>query len=365
MRGRERKQHALFSLLSPEKRVPADHPLRPIKKMVEEALEGMEGKMEEMYSPMGRASIPPERLLKSMLLIALYSIRSERLFCEELNYNLLYRWFLNMSMDEPSFHASTFSKNRARFLEHDVAREVFARVVAQARGAGLMSQEHFSVDGSLIEAWASLKSFRPRDEKRDEQDPPEDPKNPMVNFRGEKRGNATHASTTDPEAKLARKGDGKEAKLSYSMHGLMENRNGLLVELRVDSANGIAERYNAIAMLEGSIPGTRRITVAADKGYDDATFVEACRMRNVTPHVAQNLGRRGGSAIDGRTTQTPGYKFSQRVRKRIEEIFGWLKTVGGFRRTRFRGRARTQMAAYMAGAAYNLTRIERLGAAGP
>lgn len=352
-------------MLSPEKRVPADHPLRPIKKMVEEALNGMEEKLEAMYSPMGRASIPPERLLKGMLLIVLYSIRSERLFCEELDYNLLYRWFLNMGMDEPSFHATTFSKNRQRFLEHEVAWQVFAGVVEQARTAGLTSREHFSVDGSLIEAWASLKSFRPKDEKRDEQGPPDDPGNPTVNFRGEKRSNETHASTTDPEAKLARKGDGKEAKLSYSLHGLMENRNGLLVDLRVDSANGVAERYNAIAMLEDNIPGTARITIAADKGYDDVTFVEACRMRNVTPHVAQNLARPGGSAIDGRTTQTPGYQFSQRVRKRIEEIFGWLKTVGGFRRTRFRGRERTQMAAYIAGAAYNLSRMQRLGAAGP
>jgi transposase len=365
VRGKERKQHDLFSFVSPEKRVPAEHPLRPIKKMAEAALAGMSGQMDGMYSEMGRASIPPERLLKAMLLIALYSIRSERLFCEELNYNLLYRWFLNMSMDEPSFHASTFSKNRERFLEHDVTRQVFAAVVEQARAAGLMSRDHFSVDGSLIEAWASLKSFRPKDEKRDEQDPPDDPGNPSVNFRGEKRSNETHASTTDPEAKLARKGDGKEAKLSYSLHSLMENRNGLLVDLRVDSANGIAERFNAISMLEDNIPGAGRITVAADKGYDDVTFVAACRTRNVTPHVAQNLGRSGGSAIDGRTTQSPGYQFSQRVRKRIEEIFGWLKTVGGFRRTRFRGRARTQMAAYLAGAAYNLTRMQRLGAAGP
>jgi transposase len=355
----------MFSVVSPEKRVPAHHPLRAVKAMVEQALSSMAEILDAMYSPNGRASIPPERLLKSMLLMALFSVRSERMFCEQLDYNLLFRWFLNMSLDEPSFHPTTFSKNRARFLEHDVARQLFASVVAQARQAGHLSNEHFTVDGTLIEAWASHKSFRPKDEAPEEHKPPDDPGNPTVSFRGEKRSNATHASTTDPEARLARKGNGKEAKLSYSAHALMENQNGLLVDIRVDSADGIAERYNAIAMLEDNVPGKKRITVAADKGYDDAAFVDACRVRNITPHVAQNHEGSGGSAIDARTTRHPGYSISQRLRKRVEEIFGWFKTVGGFRRTRFKGRARTQMAALVVGAAYNLTRMARLGVAGP
>lgn len=365
MRGRDKRQQALFSVISPEKRVPADHPLRPIKAMVEQALASMSDEFDAMYSDMGRGSIPPERLLKAMLLIALYSVRSERQFCEQLDYNLLYRWFLNMSMDERTFHATSFSKNRDRLLEHDVARKLFAQVVERAREAGLMSDEHFTVDGTLIEAWASLKSFRPKDESPSKREPPDDDGNPTVNFHGEKRSNATHSSTTDPEAKLARKGKGKEAKLSFSGHALMENRNGLLVDIRIDSADGWAERLNAISMLEDNIPGGKRITVAGDKGYDDTAFVDACRVRNITPHVAQNQRRSGGSAIDERTTRHPGYGVSQRLRKRVEEIFGWFKTVGGFRRTRFRGKERTQMAALMTGAAYNLSRMARLGAAGP
>jgi transposase len=352
-------------MLSPEERVPANHPLRPIKAMVENAFASMSDALDGMYSPIGRASIPPERLLKSMLLMALFSVRSERLFCEQLGYNLLYRWFLNMSLDEPGFHATTFSKNRGRFLEHDVARQLFASVVKQARDAGLMSDEHFSVDGTLIEAWASLKSFRPNDKSRRKREPPDDPGNPSVDFRGEKRTNATHTSTTDPEARLARKGKGKEARLSYSAHALMENRNGLLADIRIDSASGFAERVNGIAMLEDYAPGTKRITVAADKGYDDAAFVDACRARNISPHVAQNHARPGGSAIDARTTRHPGYTVSQWLRKRIEEIFGWLKSVGGFRRTRFKGKVRTQQAAHLVGAAYNLSRMVRLAPSGP
>lgn len=355
----------MFSVVSPEKRVPPTHPLRPIKAMVEQTLASMSGLLEEMYSRIGRASIPPERLLKSMLLMALFSVRSERLFCELLDYNLLFRWFLNMSLDEPSFHPTTFTKNRARFLKHEVARKLFTAVVAQARQAGLMSDEHFTVDGTLIEAWASAKSFRPKDESAGKREPPDDPGNPTVDFRGEKRRNATHTSTTDPEARLAKKGPGKEAKLSFSAHALMENRNGLLVDLRIDSADGVAERFCAISMLEDNLPGSKRITVAGDKGYDDRTFVEACRVRNITPHVAQDLEASGGSAIDARTSRHPGYRVSQRIRKRIEEIFGWLKTVGGLRRTRFKGIQRTQLAAWVVGAAYNLTRMARLGAAGP
>jgi transposase len=339
--------------------------LRPIKALVEQTLASLSEQLDAMYSRIGRASIPPERLLKAMLLMALFSVRSERMFCEQLDYNLLFRWFLNMSMDEPSFHPTTFSKNRERFLEHDIARRLFAQVVERAREAGHMSDEHFTVDGTLIEAWASLKSIRPNDESPHVRQPPDDPGNPTVDFHGEKRSNSTHASTTDPEAKLARKGKGKEAKLCFSGHALMENRNGLLVDIRIDQADGTAERRNAIAMLEDNLPGTQRITVGADKGYDTADFVEACRDRNITPHVAQNVARRGGSAIDERTTRHPGYELSQRIRKRVEEVFGWFKTVGGLRRTRFKGKARTQLAALLVGAAYNLTRLARLGAAGP
>lgn len=365
MRGRDKQQQTMFSVVSPEKRVPANHPLRPVKTMVEQRLASLSEQLDAMYSRIGRASIPPERLLKSMVLMALFSVRSERLFCEQLDYNLLFRWFLNMSVDEPRFHPTTFSKNRARFLEHEIARKLFSSVVEQAREAGCMSDEHFTVDGTLIEAWASLKSFRPKDESAEDREPPDDPGNPTVDFRGDKRSNATHVSTTDPEARLARKGKGKEAKLSYSAHALMENRHGLLVDIRIDTADGLAERWNAISMLEDNLPGSKRITVGADKGYDDAAFIDACRVRAITPHVAQNLARPGGSALDARTTRHPGYDISQRIRARIEEIFGWFKTVGGLRRTRFKGKARTQLAALVVGVAYNLTRLARLGAAGP
>lgn len=362
MRGRDTKQQTRFTLVSPEERVPATHPLRPIKALVEQALASMSEQFDAIYSPMGRPSVPPERLLKAMLLMALFSVRSERQFCEQLDYNLLFRWFLNMSAEEPGFHPTTFSKNRERFMQHQVARELFDTVVQQLREDGWMSNEHFTVDGTLIEAWASLKSFRPIDEDPEDRTPPDDPGNPSVNFRGEKRRNATHRSTTDPEARLARKGKGKEAKLSYSAHALMENRNGLLVDIRIDQADGVAERYNAISMAEDTLPGTTRITLGADKAYDDAAFVAACRTRRITPHVAQDVDGAGGSAIDARTTRHPGYAVSQWIRKRVEEIFGWFKTVGGFRRTRFTGQERTQMAAFVVGTAYNLTRMATLAA---
>ena len=357
MRGKESNQQAMFSLLSPEKRVPAAHPLRGIKELVEQALTAMDGTFEAMYSRRGRSSIPPEQLLKSMLLMALFSVRSERLFCEMLDYNLLYRWFLNMSMDEQSFHPTTFSKNRDRFLEHDISYELFAEVVRSAKNADLLSDSHFTVDGTLIDAWASHKSFRPKDESPDERDTPDDPSNPDVDFRGQKRSNKTHASTTDPESRMARKSKGKEAKLSYSAHALMENRHGLLVDFRIDTADGFAERLNAVSMLEDNVPGSQRLTLGADRGYDDRSFVDACRARNITPHVAQKLDAPGGSAIDKRTTRHDGYRVSLRIRKQVEEVFGWMKTVGGFRRTRLRGMARSQMAAYVVGAAYNLRRL--------
>ena len=262
----------------------------------------------------------------------------------------------------PSRAGDSFSKNRERLIEHEIARQFFSRVVDHARRARLMSDDHFTVDGTLIEAWASLKGFRPKAKEKDGQDPPDDPGNPTINWHGEKRSNDTHESTTDPEAKLARKSNGTAARLSYSGHALMENRNGLLVDLRIAEANGKAEREVAIAMVDEELPDPRRITLGADKGYDTRDFVAACRARNITPHVAMNEQFRRRSAIDERTRRHPGYGVSQRVRKRVEEIFGWLKTVGGFRRTRLKGRVRTQLAAYFLGAAYNLLRIARLEA---
>ncbi len=362
MRGHDDKQATMFSVISPEARVPADHPLRAIKQMVDAILAGLSSTFDAMYSSVGRPSIPPERLLKSQVLMALYTVRSDRQFCEQLDYNLLFRWFLDMSADERTFDASSFSRNRDRLLEHDVAGKFFFAVVEQARAAHLMSHDHFTVDGTLIEAWASLKSFRRKDEKPQDQEPPDDPGNPTVNFRGEKRSNETHQSTTDKEARLARK-KGKESHLSYSAHALMENRNGLLVDFRLETADGFAERRTAIEMLEDNVVKERRVTVGGDKGYDTSGFVVECRAINVTPHIAQTSDTRRRSAIDDRTTRHPGYLVSQRKRKLVEEIFGWMKTVGGFRRTRFKGMRRTRLAALFVGATYNLLRICRLAAA--
>jgi transposase len=360
MRGSDDKQSSMICLLSPETAVPKNHPIRAIKKLVDVALADLSPAFDEMYSAIGRPSIPPERLLKATLLMAFYSVRSERLFCEQLNYNLLFRWFLDMNMTEPGFDASTFSKNRLRLVEANIAKQFFGRVVAQAQRAHLMSHEHFTVDGTLIEAWASLKSFKAKDGPS--APPPDDPGNPTVDFRGEKRSNDTHESSTDPEAKLARKSGGTTAKLSFSAHSLMENRNGLLVDFRVAPATGTAERTTALSMVDGELPGGNRITLAGDRGYDTRDFVKACRDRSVTPHVAQNKSNRK-SAVDERTIRHSGYAISQRIRKRVEEIFGWMKSIGGFRRTRFRGKDRTQLAAYFVGAAYNLLRMARLLAA--
>jgi transposase len=359
MRGSDDKQGAMFSIVSPERRVPADHPLRRIKALADEILAGMSATFDAMYSKIGRPSIPPERLLKSQVLMALYSVRSDRQFCEQLDYNLLFRWFLDMNADDPTFDASSFSRNRDRLLAHDVVGQFFAAVVGQARAAHLMSSDHFTVDGTLIEAMASLKSFRRKDEKPQGEEPPDDPGNPTVNFHGEKRSNTTHQSKTDPEAKLARK-KGKESKMSYSAHALMENRNGLLVDFRVAEANGYAERATALDMLADHVVQRRRVTVAGDAGYDTAGFVHDCRALNVTPHIAQTRDPRRRSAIDDRTTRHVGYLVSQRKRKRVEEIFGWMKTFGGFRRTRFKGLRRTQLAASIVAATYNLLRICRL-----
>jgi transposase len=313
-----------------------------------------------MYAAGGRPSIPPERLLKAGLLIALYSIRSERAFCEELEYHLLYRWFLDIGLVDPGFDASTFAKNRERLLRHEVAQRFFDEVVFEADRLRLLSNAHFTVDGTLIEAAASLKSFRRKDSQHVADPAPDDPGNPTVDFRGERRSNATHASTTDPEARLMRKGKGKEARLVFVGHALMENRNGLLVDFQVTQATGTAERDVVSVLLdEARQRGFRPRTLGADKGYDTRECVAAMRKRKVTPHVARNTnGRR--SAIDGRTTSWPGYLTSQRIRKRVEEVFGWLKTVGGFRRTRYRGVSRTQFAGYLVAAAYNLVRLARL-----
>lgn len=319
--------------------------------MADAALKSLSGDFDAMYSRIGRGSIPPETLLKAMLLMALYSVRSERLFCEQLGYNLLYRWFLDMDMTSQPFDASSFSKNRDRLLNHEAAAKFFFAVFEQAKAAGLTSSEHFSVDGTLIEAWASMKSFRPKDEDDGDNDG-----NGWSDFKGQKRSNQTHESKTDPEAKLMRKGAGKEAKLVYCGSVLMENRNGIVVDIRIDEATGRAEREAAKAMVEASIPGSGRATLAADKGYDAAEFVEALRENNVTPHIA----RTKHSSLDGRTTRHPGYEISQKVRKRSESIFGWMKTVGNFRKTRYRGRERNQLVAYITGAAYNLVRMVRL-----
>lgn len=371
MRGESSKQTSMLVLRSPEAMVPKEHPIRTVKALADAALKGISGKLGAMYAGTGRASTPPEWLLKGSLLMALYSVRSERMFCEQLGYNMLFRWFLDMDMTEAPFDHSTFSKNRDRLLKHEVAQEFFREIVAQARAAQLMSSEHFTVDGTLIEAWASLKSFQAKNEarkernqrKRTRKDRHNKPKggggsNAEVSFRGEKRSNETHESKTDPEARLARKGDGKEAKLSFSAHALMENRNGLLVDFRVAEANGTAERDQALLMLVENNGQSGPITVGADKGYDAREFVEQCRYYGITPHIAQNTSRT--SAIDERTTRHAGYAMSQRIRKRVEEIFGWAKSVGGFRRTRFKGIERTQLAAYFVGAAYNLVRMARL-----
>lgn len=362
MRGRRDPQVTMLAFIDLEERVPSDHPLRTIKRLADDALAELSPALDAMYAEGGRPSIPPERLLKASLLIALYSVRSERAFCEELDYQLLFRWFLDMNLIEPSFDATTFTKNRARLLEHAIGQRLFDEVVGAAHAQGLLSDEHFTVDGTLIEAAASLKSFRRRDGGPPEA-PPDDPGNPTVSFHGERRSNATHQSTTDPEARLLRKGKGKEAKLVFLGHALMENRHGLLVDFQVSTATGTAERDLVPDLVDDARErGFRPRTLGADKSYDTAECVADLRVRGITPHVAQNTGRKGGSAIDGRTTRHAGYAVSQRIRKRVEEIFGWMKTVGGFRRTRYRGRDRTGLAGYLVATAYNLVRLSRLAA---
>jgi len=356
MRGIDHQQTDMYSYVSPEARVRADHPLRAIRRMADEALKNMTERFDAMYAKTGRPSIPPEKLLRAQLVQMLYSIRSERLLMEEVDYSMLFRWFVGMNLDEPVWDATVFTKNRNRLLEGDVAREFLCEVIKQAQTKGLTSDEHFTVNGTLIEAWASLKSFQRKEENNQ---PPDDPRNPTVNFHGEKRSNQTHESTTDADALLARKGSGKEAKLSYNGNLLTENRNGLIVNTEVFPANGMAERAAAMAMLE-QIPGDRRVTIGADKGYDTRDFVAECRQLHVTPHVAQNTKRNGGSAIDARTTRHRGYEVSQKKRKRIEECFGWLKTIALMRKVRHRGIEKVGWVFTFAAAAYNLVRMRNL-----
>jgi transposase len=360
MRGDDLQQAGMFSYLSPEQRVRKDHPLRPIRAMVDQILKRLSRQFDKMYAKVGRPSIPPEQLLRALLLQMLYSVRSERLLVEEIDYNILFRWFVGLNLDDPVWDATVFTKNRDRLLKAEVAQEFLAHVVADARQQGWTSDEHFTVDGTLLEAWASLKSFQPKDKV--DSSPADDPGNPTVNFHGQERSNATHESRTDPEAQLARKGAGKEAKLSYSGNLLVENRHGLIVQSRVWEATGVAERYAALQMLQ-EIPGDRQVTVGGDKGFDTAEFVRECRHLQVTPHVAQNLGRRGGSAIDGRTTRHAGYALSQKKRKRIEECFGWLKTIALLRKVRHRGTLKVDWMFTLACAAYNLVRMRNLMAA--
>jgi transposase len=357
MRGPDIKQSAMFSYLSPEQRVPADHPLRKIREITDQILKSLSHVFGQMYARAGRRSIPPEQLCRALLLQVLYTIRSERMLMEQLEYNLLFRWFVGLNMDDAVWDVTVFTKNRQRFLQADIANKFFQRVVEQARSLDLMSDEHFTVDGTLLEACAGLKSFKRKD--GDAPPPPDDPGNPTIDFHGEKRSNDTHASTTDPEAMLARKGSGKEAKLSYNGNVLMENRNGLVADVQVLAATGTAEREAALMMI-GSLEGADRVTVGGDKGYDTQAFVTECREMNATPHVAQKAKH---SAIDERTTRHTGYGISQVKRKRVEEIFGWMKTVGGMRKLRHRGLQLVSWMFTLASAAYNLVRIRNLSSA--
>lgn len=346
----------MFSYLSPEERVPAKHPLRPIRSIVDEALQALSPAFSRLYSSFGRPSIAPEKLLRALLLQVLYTIRSERMLMEQLEYNLLFRWFVGLNMDEAVWVPTVFTKNRDRLWEGDIAEKFFQAVLNEARVVDLVSDEHFTVDGTLIEAWASHKSFQRKDRPTP---PPDDPGNATVNFHGEARSNDTHESTTDPDARLARKSGGHEAKLAYCGNVMIENRNGLVVDTELLQCNGMAERDAAMLMAE-RVNGTKRITVGADKAYDTKDFVSEMRGMNVTPHVAQNTKRPGGSSIDGRTTWHEGYQVSQRKRKRIEEVFGWMKTVGTLRKTRHRGLETVRWVFTFTAAAYNLVRIRNL-----
>jgi transposase len=362
-RGEDIQQNELFTYGGLEERIPADHPLRPIRTMVDEALKALSPRFDEIYNEEGRKSIPPERLLRALLLQMLYSVSSERMLMEQLEYNLLFRWFVGLSANEPVWHPTVFTKNRDRLLEGAVAEEFFSLIVGQARKKRLLSDDHFTVDGTLIEAWAGQKSFRPRRNDDDPLDPPPPDKgsNPTVNWHKQKRSNETHESTTDPLARLYKKTRGAEAKLGYLGHVVTENRNGLVVDVRLTQATGTAERETALEMITQRRAASRP-TLAGDRGYDTRGFVAQLRELHVTPHVAQNDSNRR-SAIDGRTTRDEGYAVSQRKRKRVEEVFGWIKTVALQRMTRFRGTDRVGGMFTFAAAAYNLVRIRNLQAA--
>jgi transposase len=370
MRGEDRKSEGMFSYVRLEERVPADHPLRAIRRLVDAVLSELSPAFAALYARVGRPSVPPEHLLRALLLQAFYTVRSERLLMEQLDYNLLFRWFVGLSMDDAVWDASAFCKNRDRLLDGDIAAGFMAGVLNQAQVKRLLSSEHFSVDGTLIEAWASMKSFVPKspssgEEPRNGSRPPPGGagvgRNAERDFHGEKRSNDTHASATDPDARLFRKGRGKEAKLCHMGHIMTENRHGLIVDARLTEANGTAECTTGLDMVEDN--GGRRCTLGADKNYDTATFVAGCRARGCVPHVAQNNSHRR-AAIDRRTTRHPGYAISQIKRKRIEEPFGWMKTVGGLRKTRHRGRPLVEWFFVLTAAAYNLIRIPKLLAAG-
>ena len=356
MRGADERSGSMFSYVSLEERVPADHPLRAIRRITDRALERLSSKFGTLYINFGRPSVPPEQLLRALLLQALYTIRSERQLMEQLDYNLLFRWFVGLGMDDAVWSSTTFSKNRDRLLAGDVAGAFFDAVLIHAETARLLSDDHFTVDGTLLEAWASQKSFRPRDHE-----PPSDTGgNPTVNFHGERRRNETHQSTTDPDARLYKKARGREARLGYLGHVLMEHRSGLIVNAMVTPADGHAERDAGLLMIE-ALPGRHRVTVAADKGYDTRDFIANLRQMAVTPHVAQytpTVHRR--SAIDGRTTRHPGYAISQQKRKLVEQGFGWMKTIGGLRKLRHRGGPLVSWVFTFAAAAYNIVRLRRL-----
>jgi len=354
MRGSQDSQEACFSYISLEDRVPSDHPLRSIRRMVDEALTEMSNTFEAMYASMGRPSIPPEQQLRALLIQILFSIRSERLLMQELNYNLLFRWFVGLKIDEPVWHPTTFTKNRDRLLQHQIAEGFFAAIRQQAAAKRLLSRDHFTVDGSLIEACASLKSFRPKDDSDDEDDTP-GRRNQRRDFHGERRSNSTHESRTDPDARFARKGKGKEARLCYTGHLLTENRHGLIVDAELTPATGRAEREAALTMLS-RLPGLDRKTVGADKGYDTSDFVEGVRALEVTPHVAC----RSGTRLDGRTRRHEGYAVSQRRRKMVEERFGWMKDIGLLRKLRHRGLAKVGWIWKFTAAACNLVLMRNL-----
>jgi transposase len=353
MRGNDPKQDGMFSYVSPEQRVPAEHPLRPLRTMVDDILKEMSPRFGKLYADRGRPSIPPERLLRALLLQILYTVRSERLLMEQLNYNLLFRWFVGMGMDEVVWHHAVFSKNRERLLNEEVAEVFFQRVLERAKP--YLSDEHFTVDGTLIEAWASHKSFRPK-----EGGEPPSGNGREVDFHGEKRSNETHQSTTDPDARLYRKSKGSEAKMSYLGHALMENRNGLLVDTMVTIADGTAER-DAAVLMASQIAGVKQVTLGGDKNYDTQELVRDLREMKVTPHVAQNNTNRC-SAINGRTTQHAGYAISQKKRKRIEESFGWMKTIGMLKKVKLRGLEKVSWLFTFVAAVYNLYRLQRLEA---